>query len=38
LVKGKTAQDGEVTAYVCKNRVCRYPTSDPKVFAKQLAE
>ena len=36
LVKGKTAQDGEVTAYVCKNRVCRYPTSDPKVFAKQL--
>ncbi|MBM4268558.1 MAG: thioredoxin domain-containing protein [Deltaproteobacteria bacterium] len=37
LVEGKTARDGRVTAYVCENRVCALPTSDPKVFAEQLA-
>ena len=38
LVAGKRAQGGRTTAYVCKNRVCAYPTSDPQAFAKQLAE
>jgi uncharacterized protein YyaL (SSP411 family) len=37
LVGDKTAQNGRATAYVCENRVCALPTSDPKVFARQLA-
>ena len=36
IVKGKRAIGGAVTAYVCENRVCARPTSDPAVFAKQL--
>jgi uncharacterized protein YyaL (SSP411 family) len=36
LVRGKTARRGRVTAYVCENRVCKFPTSDPDVLAKQL--
>jgi uncharacterized protein YyaL (SSP411 family) len=36
LLRGKQAQHGEVTAYVCEDRVCRYPTSDPDLFAEQL--
>ena len=38
LVAGKRAQGGRTTAYVCENRVCAFPTSDPQVFAEQLAE
>jgi hypothetical protein len=38
LVEGKTARAGKPTAYVCKKRVCDLPTSDPAVFARQLAE
>ena len=38
LVKGKYAIGGKVTAYVCVDRVCDYPTSDPKKFAEQLRE
>ncbi|MDG2308775.1 MAG: thioredoxin domain-containing protein [Candidatus Binatia bacterium] len=37
LVAGKIARDGRVTAYVCENRVCALPTTDPDLFAKQLA-
>jgi uncharacterized protein YyaL (SSP411 family) len=38
LVQGRRAIRGEPTAYVCQDRVCRMPTSDPGVFARQLAE
>jgi uncharacterized protein YyaL (SSP411 family) len=38
LVGGKRAIAGKVTAYVCENRVCAYPTSDPKTFERQLRE
>ncbi len=37
LVARKTARDGKVTAYVCEERVCKLPTGDPAVFAKQIA-
>jgi len=36
LVAGKLAQEGKVTAYVCENRVCKRPTTDPEIFAGQL--
>ncbi|MEE9279114.1 MAG: thioredoxin domain-containing protein [Myxococcota bacterium] len=36
LVEGKVAQRGRVTAYVCEDRVCELPTSDPEVFARQI--
>ncbi len=36
LVVGKRAIQGRVTAYVCENRVCRYPTSDPAVLGRQI--
>ena len=36
LVSGKKARQGRTTAYVCENRVCKFPTSDPAVFSKQL--
>jgi len=36
LLAGKVAADGRVTAYVCENRVCKLPTSDPFEFARQL--
>jgi len=35
-VGGKRAIAGKVTAYVCENRVCRYPTSSPAALRKQL--
>ena len=37
LLEGKRAQGGKATAYVCRGRVCKLPTSDPKVLAEQLA-
>ncbi|NRA09079.1 MAG: thioredoxin domain-containing protein [Myxococcales bacterium] len=37
LLRYKKARDGKATAYVCENRVCRRPTSDPTLFASQLA-
>jgi len=37
LVESKRALSGRVTAYVCENRVCSYPTSDPKILAQQLS-
>ncbi len=36
LVTGKRARQGRVTAYVCEDRMCELPTSDPEVFAKQI--
>ena len=38
IVKGKRAQGGKVTAYVCENRVCKFPTDSPSEFAKQIAK
>ena len=36
LVEGKFARDGDTTAYVCENRICDLPTTDPAVFAEQI--
>ncbi|MDH3214019.1 MAG: hypothetical protein OEM05_16190 [Myxococcales bacterium] len=36
LVAGKRARQGQATAYVCENRVCDFPTSDPAVIARQI--
>jgi uncharacterized protein YyaL (SSP411 family) len=36
LVRQKVARAGRPTAYVCEERVCSLPTSDPDVFAEQL--
>ncbi len=38
LVADKVARSGQPTAYVCEQRVCGLPTSDPEVFAQQLAK
>ncbi|MEZ4469809.1 MAG: thioredoxin domain-containing protein [bacterium] len=37
LVDGKDLQGGQPTAYVCEAGRCERPTSDPAVFAQQLA-
>ena len=37
LLDGKTVRDGRATAYVCENRICDLPTTDPAVFATQIA-
>jgi hypothetical protein len=36
LVADKVAAGGKPTAYVCEQRVCGLPTSDPDVFAGQI--
>jgi uncharacterized protein YyaL (SSP411 family) len=36
IAADKTARAGKPTAYVCEQRVCALPTSDPAVFAQQL--
>ncbi len=36
-LEAKRAIKGRVTAYVCEQHVCFFPTADPGVFAKQLA-
>jgi hypothetical protein len=38
LVEGKVAMGAKVTAYVCEDRVCKRPTSNPKVFGRQISE
>ncbi|MBI3184160.1 MAG: thioredoxin domain-containing protein [Myxococcales bacterium] len=38
ILSAKRALWGKPTAYVCRGRTCELPTSDPKVFAAQLAE
>ena len=37
LVADKAALRGSATAYVCEQKVCALPTSDPVVLARQLA-
>jgi uncharacterized protein YyaL (SSP411 family) len=37
-LKGKRARGGRVTAYVCENRVCKFPTESPEEFAKQFSK
>ena len=36
LLEGKVARGGQPTAYVCENRICDLPTTDPAVFATQI--
>lgn len=36
LVESKTAQGGKATAYVCEQKVCALPTTDPAIFAQQI--
>jgi uncharacterized protein YyaL (SSP411 family) len=36
--KDKVLRAGKATAYVCEQGTCKLPTSDPAVFATQLAE
>jgi uncharacterized protein YyaL (SSP411 family) len=36
VVKAKRPREGRATAYVCYQQVCRRPTADPAVFARQL--
>ena len=38
LLEGKRAIKGKTTAYVCEQRVCELPTSDPEVFAEQIGK
>ncbi len=37
LLDGKIAREGSATAYVCERGVCKLPTLDPAVFARQVA-
>ncbi len=37
LLEGKVARGGDTTAYVCERSICELPTTDPAVFASQLA-
>ena len=38
LLTGKTALRGKATAYICRNRACRLPTTDPARFEEQLRQ
>jgi hypothetical protein len=38
LFEGRSVDNGEVMAYVCRNSVCRLPVSSAEEFEKQLAE
>ena len=37
LLRGKTAQNDRPTAFVCENRTCRNPTTDPRELERFLA-
>ena len=37
LIEGTVARGGQATAYVCEQRVCKLPTTEVEVFARQLA-
>ncbi len=37
LFAGKTARDGEPTAYVCRGYACDAPTTDPGTVSEQVA-
>jgi hypothetical protein len=38
MARKKVARNGQVTAYVCYEGICKLPTTDPAVFAKQIGE
>jgi uncharacterized protein YyaL (SSP411 family) len=38
LVEGKVVRAGKTTAYVCEERVCQLPTTDPGIFAEQIRQ
>ena len=38
ILVGKYAMRGMATAYVCENRVCDLPTTDPEVFSRQIQD
>jgi uncharacterized protein len=38
MANKKVARNGQVTAYVCYEGICKLPTTDPAVFAKQIGE
>jgi len=38
LLQGKAVREGRATGYVCEERVCRLPTSNPEVFARLLRQ
>lgn len=37
-VRGKIAQRGQVTAYVCEKGICKLPTTDLKIFAGLISK
>ena len=37
-LQGRTATDGNPTAYVCRNYACRLPTTDPDAMMSQLLD
>jgi uncharacterized protein YyaL (SSP411 family) len=37
VASGKEALGGQATAYVCENRTCRLPVTDPDAFERQIA-
>jgi uncharacterized protein YyaL (SSP411 family) len=37
-LRGRRAQNGQATAYVCERGRCQLPTNDPAVFAQQLQQ
>jgi uncharacterized protein YyaL (SSP411 family) len=36
LLRGRVAREGKTTAYLCQQRVCQLPTTDPSRFGDQL--
>lgn len=38
LMEGKVPRGGKATAYVCKREICKFPTTDPREFARQIGE
>lgn len=36
LLRGKKAQGDQAVAYLCEDKTCRQPTSDPEEFGRQL--
>ncbi len=36
LVRGKVARDQKTTVYLCENRVCQFPVTEPEEFRQQF--